>query len=191
MKDFLLTHYEHLSKLWERRDQMRIAFLRFYFLFLGAMAGAIGVLARIGVFENGSTESLLFVDLLKSPIFKLFMAVVFFVGFFTFFLIIYIRRHNLKCTHFMNEVAKWFDRNNNESIGNTVTKPFVVQFRKASGIDFTNLVMLAIFNSLVLSTVFYGISVWVMVVIAIVSFLCHVGCWCSIGSRATREYRND
>ena len=56
VKDLLITHYLHLSRLWEWRDRLRTSFLRYYFIVLGGVIIVIGYTARS---KNESILSLL------------------------------------------------------------------------------------------------------------------------------------
>ena len=97
---FLLQNYNHLSELWRSRDGLRIAFLRFYFLFLGGVVTVVGF-----VVQRGRPDLCLF-QLMANGVVKMLLFVSIAVGIMTFCLILFIRLHNLRCMRDMLEVAK-------------------------------------------------------------------------------------
>jgi len=152
MKDFLLKHYDHLSGLLARRDNLRISFLGFYFLFLGAVSGAVAFIAKDNKCPPQDLDTLL-----RSGILEVLISVSISVGLVTFLEILFIRQHNITCVRTMNQIGEWFDCQGLSRIGNSVTRPFIPRPFTLRSIDIMNSLMVAFLNSLLAGMLTYGI----------------------------------
>lgn len=178
LKDFLLTHYTHISNLWQKRSEMRIAFLRFYFIFLGGIVTVIGLLLK----ESAATIS--FQALLEHKLVQTFIFLAFAVGLLTFCLINQIRCHNLKCVQIMNDIGKYFDKDvPGAGIADAVTRPFLTNPHRMGGIDFTNSTMIVILNMLFVILFLRGSGISSSFVLTFCAVLCmafHFYVWYAI-----------
>lgn len=134
-----VKQFEILAELWKRRDEMRIAFLKFYVSFLAGLVAIAGYLLKDRIGELKLSQ------ILDSTVVSCLAAMAFLVGMFTFLLVLYVRRHNLKCIYCMEQIAAAYEEENKFSLAGVV-RELRPRLRALGGIDFSNALLITLMN---------------------------------------------